>query len=91
MTCSRVSVDELTWIWLPTVCTASGSTPVADVTTWATSVVEIVVAGVGLELQGRAAGEIDAELEAAEDDQQDRDDHQHRRRPRSRSCGGPGC
>ena len=32
--------------------------------------------GVGLELQRGAAGEVDAELESAEDDQQDRGDHQ---------------
>src|SRR5664279_6268599 len=40
-------VAELTWIWLPTVCTESGSIPVADVTTWATSVVEMLCPGLG--------------------------------------------
>src|SRR6478736_115368 len=42
-----VRVDELIWIWVPTVCTASGSTPVAEVTTCATSVVEIDSPGLG--------------------------------------------
>src|SRR6476469_3180223 len=40
ITCSTVSDGEVTWIWLPTICTDSVSTPVADVTVTATSVVD---------------------------------------------------
>src|SRR6476469_10564480 len=39
-TWSTVSDAEVTWTWLPTVCTASTSTPVAEVTVWATCVVD---------------------------------------------------
>src|SRR6476469_3704476 len=46
-TWSTVRVDELIWTWVPTVCTASGSTPVAEVTTRATSLVEMDSPGFG--------------------------------------------